>query len=80
MKITLAGNFNAIINFIRKLESFEYYGDITGIQIAQSESINSQPSKADPFSVENINVEKETENLNPETLEASLDVVFYTKN
>lgn len=80
MKIGLTGNYNTIINFIRKLESFEYYGDIIGIQIMQNESAGNQPSKADPFSLNTAEVKQETENLNQETLEASLDVVFYTKN
>jgi len=79
IKVVLDGNYNSIVNFIKKLESFEYYSDIVGIQIGQNESFDEKAMATDLFSSNDASGDKETENTNKEELEASLDIVFYTK-
>jgi hypothetical protein len=84
LKITLDGNYNSIVNFVKLLEKFEYYSDIIGIQIRQNESSGGQTANIGTLNSSNT-VSKNGEEIKPTeenktTLEASLDVVFYTKN
>lgn len=84
IKITLIGDYNAIVKFMHLIESFEYYCDVLAIKINQKEE-NNKVSEigtkilVNPF---NSNIAKNTEettNSNDNKLEASLDAVFYTK-
>jgi len=85
MKITLTGDYNTMMNFVHSLESSEYYCDIIAIQINQKEKTNEvsdigMKTLANP-SNPNItkNTEETTDSNNDNKIEASLDVVFYTK-
>ena len=82
MKITLDGDYNAIMRFTQSLESFEYYCDIVAIQIKQKEE-NNKPAETgtvNPFnSGLSINPDQLSNFNNKNLEEASLDVVFYTK-
>ena len=82
MKIIITGNYNAIVNFVHSLESFEYYCDIVAIQIKQKEEGN-KPAEIGTLNPFNSKLSTDSgristsDNKNEE--EASLDVVFYTK-
>lgn len=83
MKITITGSYNSIVDFIKKLESFEYYCDITSIQIKQAESDNKQVADigvANPFDSNHAMENQEVvENIEDKKITADFDVVFYTK-
>ena len=86
MQIVLTGPYNKIINFIGKIESMEYYSDIIGIKIKQSESDNNSNDNfgsVNPFKPVLVAVsdEKPVEPIEPaeKNIEAALNVVFYTK-
>lgn len=85
MKITLTGNYNAIVKFTQSLESFEYYCDIVAIQIKQKEGNNKisdigTKASANPFDSNMAkNIENTVDPNGDNKLEASLDAVFYTK-
>lgn len=85
MKITLTGNYNAIVKFVELLESFEYYCDIVAIQIKQKEENNKISdigikAPVSPFEPNTAkNTEETADSNNENKLEASLDAVFYTK-
>jgi len=84
MKITLIGEYNAAVHFIDQLEKFEYYADITAIQIKKYEEAGDsmQPlSSSGMFgaiqtTTTNILVKKDNSGNNK--LATSLDIVFYT--
>lgn len=79
MQIVLTGNYNEAIDFIRKLESMEYYSDITGIKIKQNEQ-TIDVGVANPFSSNSTtDVQKISDKSNLENIETTLNVVFYTK-
>ena len=83
MQILLTGDYNKIINFINKLENMEYYSDITGIKMTQSD-ITGNAEVINPFnSVSMTGSETGSDKVSnkPDTgnLKVSLDVVFYTK-
>lgn len=79
MQITLTGNYNAVVQFVHSLESFEYYCDIVAIQIKQKEEDNNtaEMSMINPFNSKLPTSINKISNLNNK--EASLAVVFYTK-
>ncbi len=84
MDLELYGEYNAAINFISKLENFEYYCDIIGIKMIQeSESGNNKYANKDSFGVVNASPENEIQNLpeatNTKKIITNLEVVFYTK-
>lgn len=76
MQITLTGDYNKIVDFISKLESMEYYSDITGVEIKQSD-IAENTGVINPFNSSSSN--KISDKSNQGDLEAILNVVFYTK-
>lgn len=81
MKIIITGDYNAIVKFVRSLESFEYYCDIVAIQINKSDDNSNAANNGtlmNPFNSTNTN-KKVAILSNDNKLEASLDVVFYTK-
>jgi hypothetical protein len=84
LKITLTGKYNSIVNFIYKLESFEYYCDITAIQIQPDKTSNTPIADSgvllNPFNVSGSATAAEKSIKDTAgNIEASLDVVFYTK-
>jgi len=85
MKITLTGDYNTMMNFVHSLESSEYYCDIIAIQINQKENTNevSDIGMKTLINPSGLNITKNTtettDSNNDNKIEASLDVVFYTK-
>jgi len=81
MKITVVGAYNTIVNFIKSLETLEYYSDIINIQIKQNEAAgNQQSANAGMFSLPGLDALNNTKISNADgDLAASIDVVFYTK-
>lgn len=85
MKIILTGDYNTMMNFVHSLESSEYYCDIIAIQINQKEKtnevsnigMNTLSNPSNPNITKNI--KETTDSNNDNKIEASLDVVFYTK-
>ena len=79
MQILLTGNYNKVIDFISRLENMEYYSDITGIEMKQSEPSNNV-GIISPFNLSSTTSSKKiSDQYTPGDLEATLDVVFYTK-
>lgn len=88
MKISLTGKYGSIMNFIRLLENFEYYADITAIQISgesdsQNNSTRQSISDSGPLSNPfNSSVTKNKPAIienQDNKLKASLDMVFYVR-
>jgi hypothetical protein len=84
IKITLTGDYNAVVKFIHLIENFEYYCDILAIKINQKEEQNKISEigtkiSTNPFDSNKEKNIEETINSNDNKLEAILDVVFYTK-
>lgn len=79
LKITLVGDYNSIVNFVYNLERFEYYSDITGMQIGKDDQVDdsSQQGTSNPFG--GSDGKKIEVDADKGPLKASLDVVFYTK-
>lgn len=84
LKITLTGNYNSIVDFIDRLEKFEYYADIIAIQINNEKALStSSLSSVGMFgaakAVEAKSGSSVTKGLAENALTASLDSVFYIK-
>lgn len=79
IQILLTGDYNKIVHFVDKLENIEYYSDIIGIKIRQSDPA-ANTGVADPFGSSSLtNSNKILDKVNPGDLVSTLDVVFYTK-
>ncbi|EKE18962.1 MAG: hypothetical protein ACD_9C00184G0001 [uncultured bacterium] len=85
LKITLTGEYDSVVNFIKAIESFEYYCDIVGIQISKNDeesriySVNTGTiGSMNPFSPREVDVIKKIQTPN-NSLSASLETVFYIK-
>ncbi|MEI7891214.1 MAG: hypothetical protein WCI36_04595 [bacterium] len=80
MKITLTGNYNAILKFINKLEQFEYYSDIIGIKISKDQVVNKSKSSSSDgmFGVAAVSSVDQQQIVDNGELTAELDSVFYT--
>jgi hypothetical protein len=80
MKINLTGKYGTIINFIKSLENLEYYSDIIDMQFNQSKPDSSQTANVGMFSLSGLNSPTTAKISNTDiNLDASIDVVFYTK-
>ena len=83
MKLELKGEYNTAVNFIRKLENFEYYCDIIGIKMQEIEKGNNRNSNTGSFGSINVspvdNPENLSENVISNNIITTIDVVFYTK-
>lgn len=88
MNIALNGGYNSIMNFVRMLEKFEYYGDVVSIQIVKSSESSSSQQQSfsngdallNPFEGNANEKREKTIQQNPaDMLQASLETVFYTK-
>lgn len=83
MKLELKGEYNTAVDFIRKLENFEYYCDIIGIKMQQSEKDNNRTANTGSFGAINANPIDNPENLSEKVISnnilTTIDVVFYTK-
>lgn len=84
LKISADGNYNQIISFIKTLENLEYYNDIIALDV-KKESLSGSKEKQSidgtvisPFSSEMENNSKDIQESG-NSLNASIDVVFYTK-
>jgi len=82
IKINLVGSYNSIVEFVARLEKFEYYSDIIAVQINKedmSKELNRNTSNVGMFSkpvlVGSEEISKSSAN---DSLSASLDTVFYT--
>lgn len=77
LKITLNGDYNSIVKFVDMLEKFEYYGDITAIQIDADNQLDESSGQSilDPFSGNSTKSIAQKKG----GVVASLDIVFYTK-
>lgn len=86
-KITLSGKYASVVGFIESLESFEYYADITAIQISHAEIKNTTASSQGSMNVGSLNPfalgattdTTKTVKVESDLLTASLDTVFYVK-
>lgn len=84
MKIILTGEYNSIIGFIALLEKFEYYSDITIIQINKSDNSAKSPNSISnsgmfgsaPLAADDDSAQVAVPMKNE--IAASLNVVFYT--
>ncbi|HPN54653.1 MAG TPA: hypothetical protein PLB52_01845 [Candidatus Moranbacteria bacterium] len=83
IKLELKGGFDTAVNFIHKLENFEYYCDIIGIKMQQAEKGDKKISNTESFGSININSvenpEGLLENISSNNVVTTIDVVFYTK-
>lgn len=82
MKIELSGKYNTVVDFINRLENFEYYCDIIAIQIGQEKNNSNSFSNSGTLNYFEPNSKEEAEKraaLNKENIIAGLDIVFYTK-
>ena len=79
MKISLDGDYNSIVKFVRLLEKFEYYADIIAIRINKSDIATSKEIMLGNSSgVVSTDNSVSSENIVSDKLTAALDVVFYT--
>ncbi|EKD46435.1 MAG: hypothetical protein ACD_67C00237G0002 [uncultured bacterium] len=82
LKIALNGSYGSIISFVKLLENFEYYNDVVEIRIDKGDGETQSFSNGvieSPFSLmEKGDTEKNT-TIKKDVLDASLDVVFYTR-
>ena len=82
LHILLTGDYNKIVNFISRLENMEYYSDITGIEIKQSD-VTDNTGVTNPFNLNSVTdsnkISSESNQGDQGNLEATIDVVFYTK-
>lgn len=84
IKITLNGEYDSIMKFIGLLENFEYYGDLTAIQINGDKApLSSQINANSKVFSNNLMAETPAKigigSLNNDSLVASLDAVFYVR-
>lgn len=82
LKITLNGEYGPIVKFIKEIEGFEYYCDITEVQINKSEvlsKVRSGSETANPFDFSAKKENEGVENDKIDKLSASLTVMFYKK-
>ena len=83
IKLELKGGFDTAVNFIHKLENFEYYCDIIGIKMQQAEKGDKKISNTESFGSININSvenpEGLLENISSNNVVTTIDVFFYTK-
>lgn len=73
LKITLQGDFNTIVKFIKKLENFPYYNDIISMQIQKNTEKRTDKNIFSPTEG------RDTIENTGKDLEGSFDIVFYTK-
>lgn len=83
LKITLTGDYNSVVRFVGLLEKFEYYGDITAVQITKDSSLESQQTPGSGmFGSTNQIAANDPKVVAKQAgggaLTASLDTVFYT--
>lgn len=84
LKITLTGDYSGVVNFISALEKFEYYSDVTSIQInketlaaAQEKQLSNIGMFSSVASI--VSASKEVRQVvDSNALTAILDTVFYT--
>jgi len=85
MKIALTGDYNSAVTFIDRLEKFEYYADIIGIQINKYDDTKESRQALSnsgvfggpqqPAAVDNV---PKAGDAGSNALTFSLDIVFYT--
>lgn len=84
MNISLTGKYNSVIQFVNALENFEYYCDITNLELKAStpkENTSSgiQTGVLNPFTVgQNSAKNNDTAKFSGE-VDAVMNVVFYTR-
>lgn len=82
LKITLDGRYDSIVDFVRKIENFEYYCDITEVQINRSDDVSSARSGSEATNPFSFSVKKDEKDIAKDKngpLSSSLIVVFYKK-
>ncbi|MCX6765498.1 MAG: hypothetical protein NT136_00850 [Candidatus Moranbacteria bacterium] len=88
MKIKLAGNYNNLVDFTRKIETMEYHADIVSFEISvKPDTIESQQRTPDIFSTTDSALDKkitsqEAENITEKkeiALNSVINAVFYLK-
>lgn len=82
IKINLTGSYDSIVEFVARLERFEYYSDIVAIQISKEDEVAasvSNNSNNGMFGQSAVGSgEKVPVPSRSDALTASLDTVFYT--
>lgn len=82
LKIVLDGSYASIVNFIKEIENFEYYCDITEVQINRSEDTSKTRQGAESANPFSFGAKKEEEKSVRDTngpISSSLMVVFYKR-
>jgi hypothetical protein len=86
INIGLSGDYGSVVRFINSLENFEYYADIISLNLKKSDAKNSTIQTAtgsgllNPFNPDSAGAKKTDQPAsNLEEIDASLNVVFYTK-
>lgn len=75
VNIRLAGNYNNFVNFVRKIETLDYYSDITSI--VMSKEIIKNSSSPNPFATGELeSAQKEMEKIKNEVY-SEITVAFY---
>jgi Tfp pilus assembly protein PilO len=73
LKIKLVGHYNDMVNFMTKLENFDYYSDIISISIDQGDSSENSP-RGDLFGQSNSTADVKAP---PDVLTSELTGLFY---
>lgn len=79
--ISLTGNFNTIVNFIKKVESMEYYADIISLDVSSKSTLDStknrQVSTGMLKSSDSQSTQGDEDTVAENTVEAVINLVFY---
>jgi len=84
VKISLKGDYNGLINFIHKLENFNFYINIISIDVKKEKIVqdqNSAQAKLFPSGIFSKNAQnKDSNSVQKEILNSNLNVIVYTKS
>lgn len=81
MRIKLSGEYENLLDFIRRLENMEYYSDVISIKATkEQEKISNQAPISSPFEGEDLINEEKTSIEEKNRISSILEVVFYLEN
>lgn len=85
MRLSLAGDFNSIIRFVRKIENFDYFSDIISIKISEKDKTGDSLKAIANTGILNTKIGNDEIADNQDVykyetpLDGVLDIVFYWK-
>jgi hypothetical protein len=83
VQVSLEGNYDNFLNFIYKLENFDYYVNVLSISLGKQAQENTQESGSDPFTPSNANTggspDAKSKIIPKETLKSSINIAAYIK-